>query len=344
MPAMRCSVVICAVVTACSVPFLSVAALPKRHSPAFPTPDQFIVGRHTFFDFGPPTDFYELFIVRAAAKGSSIERISLTPPGDACIAPAKIEAISASSTETPAELMGSTNPCAIPEKEVRSELNRCKHCLVFSGAKVVMQVQCGTQTRMVRSDILDRDMFGATPKTPEHTSWTMALLQKMESVVGPGIIDKQRIFSIPDADEPLATKSDSGALPQLGLGRYDELFKGAPDKPSDLYRASQIPPPLPKVQLIRSVPLQPDELFQPVYPPLARMAHIEGKLSFNFVIDNDGGPSTLTFESGHPLLRGAVTEAVKRWSYPKSSAGQEIEATIEFALNCPLQSKPAKSQ
>jgi hypothetical protein len=307
-------------------------------------PDQFTVGRHTFFDFGPPTDFYELFLVRPAATGSSIERISLTPPADICIAPAKVEAVSASSSETPSELIGSRNPCAIPEKELRRELKRCKNCLVFSGAKVVMQVQCGTQTRMVRSDILDRDMFDASTKTPEHTSWTMALLKKMESVVGPGIIDKQRIFSIPEADEPPATKSDSGIFSELGAGRYDALFQGAPDKPSDLYRASQIPQPLPKVQLIRSVPFQPDALVQPVYPPLARMAHIEGPLSFNFVIDNDGGPSALTFESGHPLLRGAVAEAVKRWRYPKASAGQQIKATIEFILNCPVQSKSAKSR
>jgi hypothetical protein len=344
MPAMRSSVVVCAFLAACFAPFLSTSASPKKHAPASPTPDQFIVGRHTFFDFGPPTDFYELFVVRPAPKGSSIERISLTPPADICIAPAKVETVSASSSETPSELMGSTNPCAIPEKELSRELKRCKNCLVFSGAKVVMQVQCGTQTRLVRSDILDRDMFDAATKTPQHTSWTMALLQKMESVVGPGIIDTQRIFSIPEADQPPASKSDSGVLLELGAGRYDALFEGAPDKPSDLYRASQIPQPLPKVQLTSSVPFQPDELVQPVYPPLARMAHIEGALSFNFVIDNDGGTSTLTFESGHPLLRGVVEEAVKHWKYPKTSAGQQIHATIEFILNCPVQPKWAKSR
>jgi hypothetical protein len=335
MPAMRCSVVVCAFLAACSVLFLANSALPNEHKPALPMPAQFIVGRHTFFDFGPPTDFYELFIVRPAPNGSSIERISLTPPANICIAPAKVEAVSALLSETPSELMGPTNPCTIPEKEISRELKRCKNCLVFSGAKVVMQVQCGTQTRMVRSDILDRDMFDATTKAPRHTSWTMTLLQKMESVVGPGIIDKQRIFSIPEADEPPASNSDSGVLLELAAGRYDALFQGAPDKPSDLYRASQVPQSPPKVQLIRSVPLQPDEFVQPLYPPLARMAHIEGSLSFNFVIDNDGGPSTLTFESGHPLLRGAVEEAVKHWRYPTTSAGQQIYATIEFILNCP---------
>jgi len=27
-------------------------------------PDQFLIARHTFFDFGPPTDFYEIISVR----------------------------------------------------------------------------------------------------------------------------------------------------------------------------------------------------------------------------------------------------------------------------------------
>jgi hypothetical protein len=298
-----------------------------------------VIGRHTFFDFGPPTDFYELFIVLPAASGTSIERITLTPPADICIAPAKVEAVSASLSETPEELLGSTNPSTIPEKELRRELKRCKNCLVFSGAEVVMQVQCGTQTRLIRSDILDRDMFDATTKTPKHTSWTMGLLQRMDSAIGPGVIDKQRIFPIPEADEPPAIAPDSGILRELSAGKYDALFRGAPDKPSDLYHASQVPPPLPKVLLVSSVPLQPEVFVQPVYPPLARMARIEGTLSFKFAIDTDGSATNLTFESGHPLLRGVVTEAVNRWRFPKDSAGQQIGATIEFILNCPSHPK-----
>jgi hypothetical protein len=41
------------------------------------------------------------------------------------------------------------------------------------------------------------------------------------------------------------------------------------------------------------------------------------------------------FESGPPLLRGAATEAVKKWRFPRNSAGQQVEAMMEFDLNCP---------
>jgi hypothetical protein len=336
---MRRSVIVCAVLTFCSVLFLCTPALPQKHSVTLPSPNQFVVGRHTFFDFGPPNDFYELFIVRPVAGGTSVERITLTPPGNICVAPAKLETASALLNGTPSELLGSTNPCTIPEKELRRELKRCKNCLVFSGVKVVMQVQCGTQTRLIRSDILDRDMFDPTTKTPDHTSWTIELLRRMDSAVGPGVIDTQRIFQFPEADKQTPRAADSGILPDLGAGKYDVLFQGAPDKPSDLFNASQIPQPLSKVQLVSSVPLQPEVFVQPLYPPLARMARIEGALSFKFVIDSGGDTTNLTFKSGHPLLRGSVTEAVKRWRFPKDSAGQEIDATIEFVLNCPTQPK-----
>jgi hypothetical protein len=336
MRPMASRIILRAVLTSCAVLLLDATLLPQKHSPVLPVPpNEFVIARHTFVDFGPPLDFYELFIAHSAAKGTSIERISVTPPADVCFAPAKTEVASAALSETPAELLGSTNPCTIPENELRRELKRCKNCSVFSGAKVVMQVQCGTQTRLVRSDILDRDMFDANPKTPEHTSWTMGLLQKLDSAVGPSVFEKQRILPMPKNNEPPASHSDSATLRDLAAGKYDALFQGAPDKPSDLYRASQIPPPIPKIQLIRSIPLQPDVSVEPTYPPLARAAHIEGTVSFRLAVDGEGGPTDLTFESGNPLLRGVVTEAVEKWRFPINSAGQQVEATIEFNLNCP---------
>src|SRR5271170_2518782 len=167
---MRRSVMFCAVLV------LSSATFGQANGAISAPPDQFEIGRHTFFDFGPPSDYYELFVVHPTVNGTSIERITLTPPVDSCTRQAKLEVASASINESIAALLGSTNPCAIPEKELRRELKRCKKCLTFSGADVALQVQCGTQARIIRSDILDKDMFDPAPNTPEHTSWTMQLL------------------------------------------------------------------------------------------------------------------------------------------------------------------------
>jgi hypothetical protein len=332
---MRCSVKVCAVLIFCSLLFLCAPASPQKHVANLAVPDQFAIGRHMFFDFGPPDDFYELFLVRSASGDTSVQRFTLIPPGIKCVAPAKFEIASGSIRGTPAELLGSTNPCAIPETDLNRELKRCKNGSVFSGVNVVMQVQCGTQTRLIRSDILDRDMFDPTTKTPEHTSWTIALLRRLDSVVGPGVIDTQRIFPTPEADDQHVSVLPNDTLQDLSAGKYDVLFQHVPDKLSDLFRASQIPAPLPKISLVSSVPFPPETFVPPVYPALARAAHIEGILSFKFTVDGEGGTTNITFESGNPLLRGVVTEAVNHWTFPTASVGSEIKATIEFALNCP---------
>jgi TonB family protein len=325
---MRCCVVTFAVLVVCGLAF------PQDRRAAPPLPNQFTIGRHTFFDFGPPFDFYELLRVRQTPNGTSIERITLTPAGDACTQPAKIETASASSSESVAALLGNTNPCTIPEKELRRELKRCKKCLVFSGANVAMQVQCGTETRIVRSDILDKDMFDPAPNTPEHTSWTMQLLGRLDKALGPGVMDKP-IFPIAEKEEAPTVGGDSETLMGVSSGRFDTLFQGARNKPSDLYRAAQDRPPAPSVRLVRSSPIQPQEFALPQYPPLARSAHIEGTVVFKLEIDPGGSTAAFTLVSGHPMFRESVKKAVSGWKFSKEGAGQQIEATIEFAANCP---------
>jgi hypothetical protein len=117
-------------VTSAAVAFLfCVAARSDRH-PLASLPDHFVVARHTFFDFGPPNDYYELFFVRPNSSGASVERIPLTPKIDACRNP-RLEVQSGTIATNPAALLGKTNPCAIPEKDLKREFNRCKKCLTF---------------------------------------------------------------------------------------------------------------------------------------------------------------------------------------------------------------------
>jgi TonB family protein len=304
-------------------------------SQSVPTIASFEIGQHTFFDFGPPSDFYEMFLVKRAPDGSSIERITLTPAVDSCTQVAKVEIATGAIRESIADLLGNTNPCAIPEKELRRERKRCKHCLVFSGANVGMQIQCGGTLRIIRADVLDRDMFDPAPNTPEHTSWTMRLLSQIDGAVGPGVIDRPA-FAIQGKEETAAPIQESETLHDIGVGKYDDLFEGAPDKPSELFRASQIPPPVPTVHLISSEPFHPENFVQPGYPPLARLARIQGTVSFAVDVNPDGTAANFTVLSGHPMLRPASEKAVRGWTFSKDAAGQRIQSAVEFVTNCPV--------
>jgi hypothetical protein len=241
---------------------------------------QFEVARHTFLDFGPPNDFYELFLVRSTQSGSSVEKITLIPSVDSCFQPAKAEVVEATLSQTIPELLGKTNPCTIPEKDLLREKKRCKKCLVFSGANISMMAHCGMQSRIIRADILDRDMFDAEAHTPEHTSWTMKLLSQLDHAAGPSVMDRP-VFPTLTGENTSAPPPESEALRDVGSGKYDELFEGAPDKPSDLYRAAQIKPIVPTVRLVGSTPSHPENFVQPEYPPIAKLAHADGIVFFN---------------------------------------------------------------
>lgn len=318
--------------------FLVVSAVPKKNKASTLPVDRFEVGRHTFFDFGPPFDFYELLLVRPSGSGSFVQRIILTPRGKGCSAPAAIEMASATMSESVSTILGNANPCAIPEKELRRELKRCKHCVVYSGANVTMQVPCGAGSRLIRSDILDRDLFDPAAKTPEHTSWTMELLARLDRALGPGVMERPA-FSLPGEDKVTQTKLDPETRQGLESGAYDALFPKAEDRVSDMYRATLGYIPLPSVQLLGSSPFGPQDAALPQYPPLARATRTEGTVSFTLVPNADGSSTSLTFTKGHPLLLEAVRQTVATWKFPKEAAGQTVSASILFSLNCQNPSK-----
>jgi hypothetical protein len=79
-------------------------------------PDQFLIARHTFFDFGPPSDFYEIISVRGTGRGTTVERVTLTPAGDTCTELPTVETVSSSIPDTVSVVLDGRNPCVIPEK------------------------------------------------------------------------------------------------------------------------------------------------------------------------------------------------------------------------------------
>ena len=68
----------------------------------------------------------------------------------------------------------------------------------------------------------------------------------------------------------------------------------------------------------------------PIYPPLAMQARIQGMVRFNIVIGKDGRVSDVQFVSGHPLLVAAARDAVKQWVYkPILLNGEAVEVVTQ---------------
>jgi len=322
-----------AAITLCLALLLGGGALSQGRKPQSPVPSEFLIGRHTYFDFGPPMDYYELFVVHDRANSCEVERITLTPAGDACLAPPSLR-IATGRIEDQMNGLLDRNPCSIPEKDLNRERERCKNCLRYGGADVVMQVSCGGQTRKIRMDILDRDMFDPTPRTPEHTSWTMKLLGKLDSILDDRVMDRS-IFEPPKPQELFPSDNRAPLVENIRQGKYDDLFGKVPDKLSQLLLASSVKPATPSVDLLSSTPFRPIAFDLPAYPRLATMVRAEGEVNIKFDVNAEGGVANLEFLSGQPLLRGTIEQSVKRWSFPREAVGREIRATLRFATNCP---------
>src|SRR4029077_13569350 len=91
-------------------------------------------------------------------------------------------------------------------------------------------------------------------------------------------------------------------------------------------------------KLSRSSVSEPEVLIHkvvPVYPVIARSAHVSGDVVVRIMIGQDGNVKNAVIEKGPPMLRGAVLDAVKQWKYkPYKLDGkpEEVETlvTVKF--------------
>jgi len=75
----------------------------------------------------------------------------------------------------------------------------------------------------------------------------------------------------------------------------------------------------------------------PVYPPIAKQAHITGDVILQAVISKQGTIEGLKVISGHPMLINNAVEAVRQWRYkPYILNGEPVEVdttiTVKFSM------------
>jgi TonB family protein len=75
----------------------------------------------------------------------------------------------------------------------------------------------------------------------------------------------------------------------------------------------------------------------PVYPALAMLSRLQGVVRLTIVIGKDGRVSEIEHVSGHPLLIGAASDAVRQWVYkPTLLNGKAFEVVTQVDVNFSL--------
>jgi periplasmic protein TonB len=77
-----------------------------------------------------------------------------------------------------------------------------------------------------------------------------------------------------------------------------------------------------------------DHMVQPIYPPLARAARIQGAVVLRAVISREGKVRDLEVLNGHPMLAQAALDAVRQWRYrPYYLNGEPVEVETRVTVN-----------
>jgi periplasmic protein TonB len=138
---------------------------------------------------------------------------------------------------------------------------------------------------------------------------------------------------------PEDASPDTG--PEIGL------FQSGPAIPGDgpisaISGTRPIIPPAPKpiTRVVRTSSMLEGSLIrrvQPVYPPLARSARIQGPVVLAAVISKSGTIENLHALSGHPMLVPAAIDAVRQWLYrPYILNNEPIEVETQITVNFTL--------
>jgi protein TonB len=138
--------------------------------------------------------------------------------------------------------------------------------------------------------------------------------------------------TIPTRD-PGSSANPTGEPQPPGIG---DGIPGGPvgQIPLSDWRQRPVPPNNTELQVrqprvIRLTQLDPAMLIhrvEPVYPPLARQIHKEGRVELRAIIGTDGTIQSLQIVTGDPLFQLSAREAVQQWRYrPTILNGQAVE-------------------
>jgi len=132
----------------------------------------------------------------------------------------------------------------------------------------------------------------------------------------------------PSVDAAPAVETSGGALPSV-LSSDRPAAPAAPDPAVKPSAPARVGGNVKEPRLVNAP--------QPVYPLMAKQAHIQGDIVVKTTIDESGNVAHMEIVSGPAMLRGAALEALRRWKYAPSMLNGEpiavqMMVTIKFRM------------
>jgi protein TonB len=169
---------------------------------------------------------------------------------------------------------------------------------------------------------VDHIRSSSGPRTSERIGET--LLQPTRIPTHAAMLDDHNVEPAPAFDTVCPTCAPGG------MGSRDGL--------SVIAIVGPAPPPPPSVTHSRPVSVMMEGMLirpvQPIYPPLAKNARIQGTVVLQAIISKQGMIEHLQALSGPPMLVPAALEAVRQWRYrPYVLNGEAVEVETQVTVN-----------
>ena len=333
---------------------LAARAQTARNGSDISGPTKFYAVSSTFWDNGPAWDYH---ILEAKQDGTDtlvrdiMIKSAQLPCGPSCTVKAKIRRLQNTS---PAELVGDNNPCAVDQAELRRDLRRAKralkHTLLFSSAEFGIVATCGSKETVLHLPLLP---FPLAARGSPRILRSYDLLSDLETrVFGTSPVFQSAGETKVFEDVPAGKTDDEETageelVPELRSGVFDRALWDDCQKPlcagEGLNHVLEIYiPPEHRTEPIVSWVNRPSygllKCELPPYPPLARMARVEGDVELEIQVDERTGLVVgVTAMAGHPLLQAAAVQAVKQWCFRPEKRPEGVTGTLvklRFSMNC----------
>jgi TonB family protein len=121
----------------------------------------------------------------------------------------------------------------------------------------------------------------------------------------------------------LVSASDSGRMPKPPSTDNRVSASGVQTERSRIIVGGSVQ----QTKIVRQV--------QPVYPPIAKSAHIMGTIVLHAIIANDGSVQKVEYLAGPPLLMKSAMDAVQQWRYEPTLINNkpvEVDTTVSVVF------------
>ncbi|HEV1285978.1 MAG TPA: energy transducer TonB [Bryobacteraceae bacterium] len=251
--------------------------------------------------------------------------------------------------KSPGDLVKTANPCAVNPRSLAAEVKRYPRSeSVFEAISFGIVAECGPASvtlGLPMPQTVDLKLLGRENPMMARL-WDLAS-EITDQAFGPKDIFHDRT----DEDDLALQRAGESVVAEMVDGKYDVGLSAAVRGNVGEWRSAKFRDLLSGYkglisandQKVSYVPqlLNPQSYrfarFEaPKYPPLARQAHIEGKVELRLTLEPATGQvRDAVAVSGHRLLTPSAIDAAKQWIFvPESINSGSASVTLDFVLRC----------